>query len=160
MGLSNSKLAIFLDKMLASYPFGIAKEYLVSSVLQQSSIRDKVRCIVVVDSEARPGGKEYDFVTAVCEKGLELSVDHYRLQNRADIDGDIQDWLKRSSAPVVISFQNSHRHVRKEIIGTTIYIQAPSVKTVSGSVEQKRLLWAHLKPLRMSQGIEGSVNHV
>ena len=150
MGLSSSKITIFLDKMLASYPFGIAKESLVSSVLQHSSITDKVRCIVVVDSETKPGGKEYDFVAAVCEKGLELSVDDYRLQLKAEIDGDVQTWLKRSSAPIVISFQNSHRDVRKETLGTTTYIQAPSVETVSGSVEQKRLLWAYLRPLRIS----------
>lgn len=160
MGLSNSKLTIFLDKLLTSYPYGIAKESLVSAVSQQSSITGKVRCIVVVDSETKPGGEEYDFVAAVCEKGLELRVDDYRLQNKAEIDGDIQNWLKTTSAPIVISFHNDHRDVRGKTLGATTYIQAPDVKTVSSSVEQKRLLWAHLKPLRISQGIEDSVNHV
>jgi hypothetical protein len=160
MGLSNSKVAIFLDKLLTSYPLGITKESLVSTVPQQSSITGKVRCIVFVDSETKPGGEEYNFVAAVCEKGLELRVGDYRLKNRADIGRDIQNWLKTTSASIVISFENDHRDVRGKTLGTTTYIQAPDVKTVSSSVEQKRLLWAHLKPLRMSQGSEDSVNHV
>ncbi len=160
MKLSNTMLTIFLDKLVASYPRGIAKNSLVASVSRQSAATDQIRCIVFVDGETKPGGTEYEFVKAVCEKGLELDADDYRLQCGGEIGGDIQTWLKATSASIVISFQNGHRDVRGETYGSTTHIQAPGIKTVSASVEQKRLLWEHLKPLRLSRSVESSVNRV
>lgn len=138
----------FLDRIGESYPSGIAV-----AALQRANdsieAQHKPHCVMVISGESeKQRMAAIEFARNVCEKGLELRSDEYRIVCEDSAVEDLDSYAQQYGARLVVCYQSGSEEIHTQKVGQSVYLHAPSARRVAESANLKRTLWNALKCFR------------
>ena len=140
-----------LDRIAGSYPTGIASRSLQTRAVLLQEQPQKVSCIMVIGGESEERrASAVEFARSVCEKGLELRSEEYRILCEEGVVEKLDAYIEQCPAKITVIFQGSAEVISTKNVGAVTMVLAPSALQVMASPNLKRMLWSTLRAFRRS----------